>query len=287
MTFVEFLVYNNKTKVDKDFVTFCQQWLQDLRSGNYTQCQQQLSKPSKRAKRYDYCCLGVACHTEKKVFGTSENLKYKHYIQGKTWRNLALPQYGIPDKLTSVYLIQNDSDKRWGLADLNDSQELNFKQIANVFEINFPALASRDIVVNGANLTRIFKFINELRTTTRTQVAGVLFRGNDVETCACCQAGLLFVTQCKEDVVKREDRLQVKLENGGFTSIAGIKKGSSTLGIPSNVFDEMMRMNDQGKTFAEVADYLESQVEELLKDVTLLQVATAMQMDVKQNEQVP
>ena len=282
MTFVEQLIFNNKSHINKEFVNFCQQWLRDLRSGNYTQCQRQLSKPSKRAKRYDYCCLGVACHTEKKVFGTSENLKYKHYIQGNTWRNLALPQYGIPEKLAQVYVLQ-DGDRRWGLADLNDAEELNFKQISNVFEINFPAIASQDIIVNKVNLTRIFKFINELRTTTRSQITGILFRGDDVETCACCQAGLLFVTQCKQDIVYREDRLKVKINGGGFTAIAGIEKGSSTLGIPWSMFDNMMRMNDDGRTFAEIADYLENQVKELCKDVTFTQVATAMQMEVSKN----
>ena len=283
MTLIEFLVHNNKRHVDKEFVNFCQQWLRDLRSGNYTQCQRQLSKPSKRAKRYDYCCLGVACHTEKKVFGTSENLKYKHYLEGKTWRNLALPQYGIPEKLTHVYVLQNDDDNRWGLADLNDSQELNFKQIANVFEINFPAIASQDIIVNGVNLTRIFKFINELRTTTRQQARGVLFDGKDVETCGCCQSGLLFLTQAKERIIFQSERLLFQNNQGHKIYLFANEEVINMLGVDWVVAGVMMDMNDKGKTFAEIADYLEAQVKELCKDVTFTQVATAMQMEVNKN----
>jgi len=86
-----------------------QKWIEALRSGNYTQGQGFLCNDNK------YCCLGVLA----KIAGLSSESSYLL----------------INEKDVS-YINGLPLDKQHKLADMNDNQGKNFKDIANFIEEN-------------------------------------------------------------------------------------------------------------------------------------------------------
>ena len=133
-----------------------EQWLKDLRSGNYRQAKNQLKEVGFKGSRPSYCCLGILCNIYNKQTG-----------QGSWDKNGVL--------VSEVYCNEDGSDltengvlpnevRRWAglnkenphvqyggkyhaISELNDGKArvgsrtldyLNFKQIADLIEVQLP-----------------------------------------------------------------------------------------------------------------------------------------------------
>jgi hypothetical protein len=112
------------------------QWLKALRSGEYKQTQGQLRED--RGNSAGFCCLGVLCNLHAKANPeiASHETDPEYYMgESGTPPDAVLKWAGLPfetedDRNVSVTY----RGKPRSLVGLNDSENLSFKQIANVIE---------------------------------------------------------------------------------------------------------------------------------------------------------
>lgn len=112
-----------------DVKTFVREWVKDLRSGKFAQTTERLCKIDDGSPQY--CCLGVACVTGKRLGLTKKAFLSKdHYA------------YGTPDFDWFTNLFDYKSDPRLVLlngvkttcTDANDKLQMNFNEIADALE---------------------------------------------------------------------------------------------------------------------------------------------------------
>ena len=120
--------FDNRKLLDKEIK---KSWIEALRSGKYKQGREMLCCDD------EYCCLGVLAHINGKLEG-EENRKY--IIDSKGNHQL----YILPKNLTKEWNIEDCGDfQRFTiedaktLAQLNDSKDFTFEQIAEVIKLYF------------------------------------------------------------------------------------------------------------------------------------------------------
>ena len=109
------------TKVIKD-------WVDALRSGEYSQCQGQLTDGN------NYCCLGVLCEILNKTnpdIITKSDISYNHCTF--TLPNAVVEFVGLSSSNPSIKYQTEDRS----LSSLNDRYKLTFNQIADLIEESF------------------------------------------------------------------------------------------------------------------------------------------------------
>lgn len=108
-----------------------EQWIEALRSGNYTQGTRKLCTVDADSGKEYYCCLGVLCDILKTPYKNNDGAKE---FDGEIGR---LPKSVIEKTgIRSVYgLIDLLS-----LAYLNDCEQKSFKEISEVIETNWEKL---------------------------------------------------------------------------------------------------------------------------------------------------
>ncbi len=111
-----------------------QQWIEALRSGEYSQTQNQLKN------HYGYCCLGVLCDlyskaNENGLWIEEENLFHFETFEGE-YEYSTLPTdvckwAGLDDDNPVVEY----GEEKVAISDLNDKEQLSFNQIAAIIEV--------------------------------------------------------------------------------------------------------------------------------------------------------
>ena len=106
---------------------FKKNWLADLRSGEYKQVTGALNKKNEQTGKYGYCCLGVACKTQR----LPDDLLLDYGTIDNSIANAAKKR-----KKNIPKIIQEDSPVSEYLVYCNDTLKWSFKQIANWVEKN-------------------------------------------------------------------------------------------------------------------------------------------------------
>lgn len=105
------------------------QWLKDLRSGSYKQCQDTLCDVGTKNKKAGYCCLGVLGRSIEKIKAfpikfEEGDIRYKK---------------SLGDSMPPANLLKEIGISHAGalhLANLNDDEGLTFRKIADFIEEN-------------------------------------------------------------------------------------------------------------------------------------------------------
>jgi hypothetical protein len=109
------------------------QWLKDLRSGSYRQCQGSLCEQGTKNTKAKYCCLGVLARSIQKIEALpietkpdcgGMNLAYKDEDEDGT----------LPDKLVKDLGLKPQAIT--DLINMNDEEGAEFKKIADFVEKN-------------------------------------------------------------------------------------------------------------------------------------------------------
>jgi hypothetical protein len=258
-------VENNIAFASEDSRRFVQEWVKDLESGKYGQTKRQLSLKT-RAKHYDYCCLGVGCLTQKRLYGESATIK----ASPKTWRILSGPvpypldpkQNILRDLTDRQFMLDSEGGYGAKLYRLNDHLEKSFKEIAQMVRENLPVVFDNEAVYDGLKVGNICRFIHELRTTKREQITGRLFQVDSVDksSCGCCATGLasLIFDYNNINAVKigfDDKRLCVR-NDGKQYLITNSFLCRSYFGLEFRS-RKYQSMNDRGQSFAEIADAIQ------------------------------
>jgi hypothetical protein len=99
------------------------QWIQALRSGEYSQTQAYLKKDD------GFCCLGVLCDLHSRATGNKWN-EYGYLGMNSLLPNEVINWVGL--SCSNLYLTFDG--QRLSLTHLNDHLKLNFNQIADLIE---------------------------------------------------------------------------------------------------------------------------------------------------------
>ena len=106
-------------------------WVKALRSGRYKQGKRRLKQDDR------YCCLGVLCNISK----VSKWNKSGSYGRKGDREQSALPECVAEwAGMKTQWGIYPGSDQMIGLANLNDTQNYTFEQIADIIEKNYKDL---------------------------------------------------------------------------------------------------------------------------------------------------
>lgn len=129
------------------------QWLDDLRSGDFRQGKGTLHRVKRDDEGkivHEFCCLGVLCEqavaagvADRVLEGDDDNGRYRYYAAGthhlETGESNYLPEVvrtwaGIDTYSPRVVHPEDGTDRKIALADLNDSYDKTFADIATVIE---------------------------------------------------------------------------------------------------------------------------------------------------------
>lgn len=99
------------------------------------------------------------------------------------------------------------------------------------------------------------KWVEALRSGKYTQTDAFLRRGDEY----CC-LGVLCDISGKAQWGSISDYVNIFVPGGGLSDTSGtlLESFTDSIGLPRSVHDELYTMNDEGKTFPEIADYIEA-----------------------------
>lgn len=107
-----------------------QKWIEELRSGRYSQITERLMSQD------GYCCLGVACRTAVDLAPCFHNMEFWH--AGRAYQtnppsSWFEEEFGF--RFSEGFVSFKMSTNKLSLVDLNDEYGFNFPQIAKVLEL--------------------------------------------------------------------------------------------------------------------------------------------------------
>lgn len=121
-------------KIKKEVPQRVQEWIKDLRSGEFSQCRNELQLQD------SYCCLGVACKTYERLEGSEELQKdiFGELVGLSLINQEAVLKYFNFKHVAGMFDRSNTTEAPSSfLVDLNDDYEWSFEQIADFVEQNW------------------------------------------------------------------------------------------------------------------------------------------------------